>query len=64
MLAEAGSPAVSRALAQADATAGQAGVNATPSFALASLGRSLHVVQPTSLTTAGLVPQIEAALGQ
>lgn len=62
MLAESGSPAVSRALAQADASARQAGINATPSFALASPGGRLHIVRPANLSAAGIEPQIEAAL--
>jgi protein-disulfide isomerase len=62
MLADASSPAVSRVLARADAAAGEAGVNATPTFALAPMGKNLRIVQPTSLTAAGLEPQIEAAL--
>jgi protein-disulfide isomerase len=64
MLAARDSAAVDKAIRRAAAVANEAGVNSTPSFAVGKTGGTLELVQPTSLTTDGLAPSLDAALKQ
>lgn len=62
MLDARSSAAVDNLLAQAASLADQAGVNATPSFAVGKTGGPLQLVQLQSLTAAALEPSLDAAL--
>ncbi|HZS31623.1 MAG TPA: thioredoxin domain-containing protein [Gaiellaceae bacterium] len=62
MLASRNSPPVDRAVARAAAMARSAGVNSTPSFEVGRTGRSMHLVQLTSLDAAALAPALDVAL--
>jgi protein-disulfide isomerase len=64
MLTDRGSAAVDRMVAQADSVAREAGVNATPTFAVGRTGGSVHIVHVTSLAPSGLTPELDAALKQ
>ena len=61
MLADRSSAAVSRALAQSEAAARDAGVTATPTFAIGS-GGQMRLVHVTSLDASALTPALDAAL--
>ena len=62
MLDERDSPAVDRSISEAQALAYQAGVNATPAFAVGRTGQTLHAVRLESLDASGLEPSLDAAL--
>jgi protein-disulfide isomerase len=63
MLSDRGSAAVDHALSQAETVAQEAGVNATPTFAVGRTGGQLRLVHVTSLAPSGLAPFLDAALG-
>lgn len=62
MLADRGSAAVDQELTKAETLAQQAGVNATPTFAIGKTGGTLQIVSVSSLSPSALTPTIDAAL--
>lgn len=62
MLADRGSAAVDRMIAEADSVARKGGIDSTPTFAVGRTGGQLQLVRAASLGAAGLTPAIEAAL--
>ncbi len=64
MLDERTSAAVDSAIARADATASQAGVNSTPTFAVGKTGGTLTIVRISTLEPSGITPALDAALKQ
>jgi protein-disulfide isomerase len=64
MLADRNSAVVDQAVARAAAVAQSAGVNSTPSFAVARGGGQLQLVRVSDLTAGALTPALDAALKQ
>ena len=64
MLADRGSPAVDRMVAQADSVARSAGVSSTPTFAVGPTGGQLRIIRLGSLTAASIEPALDRALKQ
>jgi len=64
MLADRSSAAVDGLITQANTTARNAGVTATPSFAVGRTGGQLQLVRVNSLTASAITPALDAALKQ
>jgi protein-disulfide isomerase len=64
MFTDRSSSAVDRAITQADTAARDAGVTATPSFAVGPTGGQFRLVHVSSLTASALTPALDAALKQ
>jgi protein-disulfide isomerase len=62
MLADRGSTAVDRMVAQADSDARNAGVDSTPTFAVGRTGAQLRLVRVANLTPSALTPALDSAL--
>jgi protein-disulfide isomerase len=62
MLADRGSTAVDRMIAQADSVARRAQVNSTPSFAVGRTGGPLRLIQVSNLSVSALAHAIDATL--
>jgi len=62
MLRESSQGSVTTQIAQAAAVAQQAGVNATPTFAVGKTGGAMQLVQISSFDASGLAPSLDSAL--